>query len=363
MIRTKIKKFLAGTVTLLYMVLLVVFVKNVGAAAVKSLKVCFEVMIPSLYAFMIISDFVVSTNLYAVLGKPFGIISRYVFRIPQEYFSVFLIGSIGGYPVGAKLLAELRESGRIDSNTAEGMLSYCYLAGPAFICGTAGINLFGSVRAGMTIFAAIFSANLIIAVISGLGRKMPPKSTADAKLDFSADKLISSVYSGAKGMFSICAVIVFFSSIICIFEKTGAITFAAKYVSELTGMRYCDAAATVRSAIEISNISSFTKGDIGLMPLAAALLSFGGLCVIMQINGFVRERLSTKRFCFFRILATIISYFMCKLYIAVFGLQSLPAIAAAGASVRQNPPIPTLFLLIMTILLLSNIYMEKKKKV
>lgn len=361
MIRTKIKKFLAGAVTLLYMVLLVVFVRDVGAAAVNSLKVCFEVMIPSLYAFMIISDFVVSTNLYAVLSKPFGVISRYVFRIPQKYFSVFLIGSIGGYPVGAKLLAELRESGEIDSGTAGEMLSYCYLAGPAFICGTAGVGLFGSVRAGMIIFAAIFSANLIIAVISALGRKIPPKSADNPKTDFSADKLIGSVYSGAKGMFSICAIIVFFSSIICILEKTGAITFAAEYISDITGMRYSDTAAAVRSVIEISNVSSLTKGDLGLMPLTASLLSFGGLCVIMQVNGFVRGKLSAKRFYFFRILATVISYFMCKLYIAVFNMQSLP-VAAVG-DVRQNPPIPTLFLLIMTILLLSNIYMEKKKKV
>ncbi len=360
---TKVRNFFAGTAVLLYMVLLVVFVRDVGNAMLKSLKVCFEVMIPSLYAFMAASGFVVSSNLYTALSKPFGLVSRYVFRIQPEYFSVFLIGSIGGYPVGARLLSELYEQGKIDRETAEQMLSYCYLAGPAFICGTAGIKLFSSVKAGMVIFASIISANLIIAVLNGLKRDIPPKSVSSAKLDLSADNLLRSVYKGAEGMFSICAIIVFFSSIICIFEKLGIISFAAVRLSEISGMRFTDASAAIKSVLEISNISSLTPGDYSLVPLTASLLSFGGMCVIMQVKGFLRGNLSAKRFYFFRIFAIFISYFLCKLYISLFTIGYVRTTAPAGIAVRQSSPIPTLFLLIMTILLLSNIYMEKKKKV
>lgn len=352
-----------GTFTILYMLLLIVFVRDISSAALKSVKVCFEVMIPSLYAFMAVSGFVVSSNLYILLGKPFSGISRYLFRIPPEYFSVFLIGSVGGYPVGARLLSELYSEGKIDKDTAERMLSYCYLAGPAFICGAAGVKLFGSVKAGLIMFAAIISANLIIAIISGIGREIPPKSRLCAKLDLSFDNLISSVCGGAEGMFSICAIIVFFSSIICILEKMGIISFAAQKLSEISGVRFSDATAAIRALVEISNISALTPNDRGLIPLTAALLSFGGSCVIMQVNGFLKGKLSAKRFYFFRILAIFISYFLCKLYMGVFGFKYVPAVAHSSAAVRQNSPIPTLFLLIMTILLLSNISMEKKKKV
>ncbi|MCM1023946.1 MAG: hypothetical protein NC395_07795 [Prevotella sp.] len=359
----KLKNLLAGTAAAAYMILLIVFAGDVGKAVLNSLRVCFEVMIPSLYAFMIISGFAVSSNLYAALGKPFGFVSRYIFRIPSEYFSVFLIGSIGGYPIGAKLLCELYDRGGTDRETAGQMLSYCYLAGPAFICGVVGIRLFSGVKAGMIIFAAILSANLLTAFISGVGRPVPPKSSVAAKLDLSAEKLVGSVCDGAKGMFSICAVIVFFSTVICLLDKTGLPAFAARKLSVVSGMRYGDAYAAVKAIIEISNISSLTQGDVRLMPLAASLLSFGGLCVLTQIVGIVRGRLSLKRFYFFRILATIISYLLCKLYMELFGMSFVPAAAHAGAAVRQNSPIPTIFLLIMTILLLSNISMEKKKKV
>ena len=53
--RSKFGNFIAGVLTVFYMVLLVVFVGDVGEAVLKSLRVCFEVMIPSLYAFMIAS--------------------------------------------------------------------------------------------------------------------------------------------------------------------------------------------------------------------------------------------------------------------------------------------------------------------
>lgn len=361
--KSRLKNLVIGTVTVLYMVLLIVFVKDIGEAVSNSLKVCFEVIIPSLYAFMTASGFVVSSNLYIVLSKPFGAVSRYIFRIPSEYFSVFLIGSVGGYPVGAKLLSELYGEGKIDKETAEQMLSYCYLAGPAFICGIAGIRLFSSVKAGMIIFAAIISANLIIAVISGLGRPIPPKKVITAKLDLSSEKLVKSVGGGAKGMFSICAIIVFFSTIICILEKSGILTYISQGLADVTGMKYSDASAAVRTIIEISNISSLSRGDYSLIPLTASLLSFGGLCVLMQVNGFLQGKLSSKRFYFFRILATIISYLLCKLYLEVFDPNIVPTIAPAGAAIRQSSPIPTLFLLIMTILLLSNISIAKKKKV
>lgn len=360
---SKFKNLIIGALAVFYMILLIVFVKDIGAAVTNSLKVCFEVIIPSLYAFMIASGFVVSSNLYIKLSKPFGWAARYIFRIPPEYFSVFLIGSIGGYPVGAKLLSELYGEGKIDKNSAEQMLSYCYLAGPAFICSIAGVRLFSSVKIGMIIFASIISANIIIAVISGFGRPVPPKSSVKSKLELSSENLIKSIYSGAKGMFSICAVIVFFSTIICILDKSGILTFISKRLSDITGMSFRDVYAAIKSVIEISNIASLSCGDTELIPLTASLLSLGGLCVLMQVNSFLQGKLSAKRFYFFRILATIISYLFCKLYIKVFYVHSIPAIAPAGAAIRQSSPIPTLFLLIMTILLLSNISIEKKKKV
>lgn len=357
----KIKSCIFGAAAILYAFFLIVFVKDIGEAVAVSVKVCLEVMIPSLYAFMVISGFIVSSNLYAILGKPFGIISRYIFRIPEEYFSVFIISSIGGYPVGAKLLASMYQENKIDRETAENMLSYCYLAGPAFICSIAGVGLFSSVKIGMIIFASAVGANFIFGFLKSFRRNIPPKSKSKVRLNISMDTLISSIYSGAKGMLSICAVIVFFSSIICILNKLNIIQNAAGLVSKLTYLDYPDSIASVKAFIEISNISSLTAGNYKLIPITAALLSFGGICVTIQTKGFVSGTLSTKYFYLSRILSAIISYFLCKMLIVICGVEYVYTIASENIIYRHNSPIPSLFLLIMTILLLLNISIAKSK--
>ncbi|MCM1478774.1 MAG: hypothetical protein NC085_03675, partial [Muribaculaceae bacterium] len=230
-------------------------------------------------------------------------------------------------------------------------------------CGVAGLKLFSSVKAGMIIFAAVFGANAVIGIVTGLGRKVPPKSGKKVALDLSFDCLLKSVYSGAKGMFSICAVIVFFSSVICILDKLEIITFLAGIISKFSGLNFPDSVAAVRAVLEISNISGLTPNKVGLIPLAAGLLSFGGVCVLIQTAGFVGGILSTKRFYLSRVFATIISYFLCKMLIVVFNTDAVYAIAPKGLAYRQNSLIPVLFLLIMTILLLSNISIEKNKEI
>lgn len=352
-------KFTAAVLAVLYAFFLIVFIKDVCAAVMQSLKVCLEVIIPSLYAFMVVSGFIVSSGVYVLLSKPFGLIARHIFRIPEEYFSVFLIGSIGGYPVGARLLAEMTASGRMSRADGERMLSYCYLAGPAFICGTAGVTLFSDMNIGMVIFLSILSANVMIAAISGIGRPVPPKNHAPVRLEISLECLIRSIYGGAKGMFSICAVIVFFSSIICILDKLGALSLGASVLSRISALSYADSAAAVKAFIEISNITSFGKNDTELIPLVTALLSFGGLCVIMQTEGFVSGILSTRRFYLGRLPAALFSYFLCKFLIAIFNIRTVSVIAPEGLAYRQNSLIPVIFLLIMTILLLLNISIEK----
>ena len=59
----KIKNYIAGSLAVLYAFFLIVFVKDVSAAVLNSVKVCLEVMIPSLYAFIVISGFIVSSGL------------------------------------------------------------------------------------------------------------------------------------------------------------------------------------------------------------------------------------------------------------------------------------------------------------
>lgn len=356
----KCKDIIMISAVLCYSVLVIIWSKDIGKYVLNSINSCVNVIIPSLFIFMIISSFIITSNLYVLIGRPFSFIARYVFRIPEELFSVFLISCVGGYPVGAKLLSDLWREKRLDVNTYNDMMTYCYLSGPAFICSIVGVNIFDDIRVGIIIFISVLTANLIIAAIIGRKRTVPDKNKYNLKLNFSMVNLIKSISDGGKSMFSICVIIVFFSSVICIAEKIGAISLISNLMDKYTYLNYSDSMAAVKSIIEISNVSGF-KADISLLPLIAALISFGGICVVIQIKGIVNV-LPLKKFVVFRIVSMILSYLICKIIcIAVFG-NAVMTNSPAQLAHSQNSPIQTLFLLIMTILFLLKFSIEKKRK-
>ena len=102
-------KFIIAILIIFFAVGLIKYSKEVSSAVILSIESCLKIIIPSLFAFMVLSNLIVKSNIYILISKPFSLISRYLFRIPPELFSIFLLSNIGGYPIGAKLLTELTQ--------------------------------------------------------------------------------------------------------------------------------------------------------------------------------------------------------------------------------------------------------------
>ncbi|MGN0551794.1 MAG: hypothetical protein ACI4I1_00320 [Oscillospiraceae bacterium] len=359
----KISGLLLSATVIAYAAALLYFNKAVSEGVIASVKVCINVIIPSLFPFMVASGIIVSSDLYYKMSAPFSLLSRYVFRIRADLFSVFLISSVGGYPVGAKLLTNLYESGKIDRRTAEKMLSFCYMGGPAFFIGAAGMKIYGSTATGMIIFASIIISNTAAMLLSGLRSPIPPKEIQKKTLNFNLDGFVTSINSGGCGIAKICAAILFFASILAVLEASGILDFLAVFISKLTHISPDVCKIFLRSILEISNISDIPS-DISFMPVVTALLSFGGLCVIIQVEGIIGGKLSTNNFLICRIVTMILSYFCCKILILTLDVSNYIQVSSiSGDIVQRNSPIPSLFLLIMTILLLSKNFIEKNKKI
>lgn len=361
--KKKIITFLSAAGVVIYASLIIAFSADVSKSAAAAINNCLTVIAPSLFAFMALTGFIVSTNLYKTVSRPFGLISRYVFKMPPEIFSAFIISAVSGYPAGAKMLDALIEEGKTDRKTAGEALVFCYSSGPAFICGAVGVRIYKSAAVGLLIFFSVLTSNLIIAFISGLRKKVPEKTSQKAEISLSFEKLVSSINSGALSLFSICAVIIFFSTAVCILEKLGIIQFLGIKISDLTGMSYRDCLSAVKSLIEISAISGFENGAKETVPILTALLSFGGISSMMQTAG-IGKKFITKNFYILRIISMIISYFCCKIAIDLIDYNKIVQTSSGvAAGYRQISPIPSLFLLIMTVLLLSKNYVAKTNQI
>lgn len=329
---------------------MVIYSDEISKGISEGISRCLNIIIPSLYGFLIISGFLIRSGLYSLISRPFHIISKYFFHIEPKLFSVFLLSQVGGYPLGAKLLSDLVTSGKIQKSQAEDMMIYCYSGGPAFLAGAVGTAVFGAPEVGIYVFLSVFSANVILALIVGWLKAVPDETLAEKnEINISFSVITDSVLSAAKSLFIICAMIIFFSILLVLIEKAGVFELAAGY------SKNSDMITTwLKSLIEISNISKVQQDLYSALPLIAAGIASGGLCILMQIVTIVGGAFSIKRFLLLRPAAMVLSYVFMKIYMNLFavgtlsiqGGKQLELTEAAGA-------LPSILLIIMTILLFA----------
>ena len=106
----------AGTIFLFAAVLaaafgLLAFPADAADGARSGIGYCLNILVPSLFPFMVLSTFLVKSGLSEQIGKVLGGVTRTLFRLPGCTAATILMSMIGGYPVGARGIAALREGG------------------------------------------------------------------------------------------------------------------------------------------------------------------------------------------------------------------------------------------------------------
>lgn len=267
---------------------------------------CLEIIIPSLFVMMVLSELIIRTGIYRKLSVLFLPLSKFILRMPNPLFFVFLLGNVAGYPVGVKLLSQLCDSGVIEKKTAENMSVFCFGSGPAFVIGTVGVKLYSNVKAGAIIYVSCVLANLLFAVFFGIFTKYGFKKDK-CRLNFSSEALVKSVESAGKSMFMICVMIIFFSGFLATLESLDLFRHIKSH----------EVAAVIKSLAEISNVTKLPS-SISLLPVITFAISFGGLCVFIQLMAIVRNSFSLKKLFLTRIpvslTASIINLLIFRLF-------------------------------------------------
>jgi sporulation integral membrane protein YlbJ len=236
----------------------------------RGLTVCGNILIPSLFPFMALSVFLAGTEYGRVLSRPLWPVTTRLLRLPGELGVVVLLSLIGGYPVGAKMVAALLEEGRVDRATAERMLCFCVNAGPPFVITAVGAGMFASAKTGMILFASQTAATLLIGFLvsrrakSRERKRLPPLSADKAAV------FVQAVNSAASGMFAMCAFAILFSGVLALANSFTDNTIVRGL---LAGLLEVTAGSSAASRL----------GGLGGFVLTSCVLSFGGCSVLFQI--------------------------------------------------------------------------------
>ena len=267
-------------------------------AARDGLTLCYNVIIPSLFPFFVLSSLVVELGLAGYLGRALDPFMRPLFNVSGSCASAFALGFIGGYPVGAKTAISLYEKGMCTKTEAERLLSFCNNSGPAFILGVVGAGVFGSSKVGVLLYLAHAAASVCIGILfrfykaGGKGKR-----EARATPQFHAERFTVAFTGSIKNSFlstlNICAFVVFFTVVIRMLFLSGILSGAARAMGFLLaplGFTTEWAERLLTGFIEISSGVWTLSGSgalAGRLSMAAFMLGWAGVSVHCQVLSFI----------------------------------------------------------------------------
>lgn len=316
----------------------------------KGITLCAEIVIPSLFPFMVVASFILKSGLGDAFGRLFDRLTRALFRLPGVCTPVILMSLVGGFPVGAKMTADLLHAKNITENQARRLYLFCINGGPAFVISTVGSILLGSTKAGILIYIATVLASLLTGVLTiALHEEedLPAAKNAPIILRDPVSAFVDATTSAAVTMLSVSAWVIVFRTV-C--DITGALNLHAGTKLFLDCL------------LEVTNGCQSAAGALPI-PALAAIISFGGLSVHCQIFSYVRESgLKMRYFYTARVVSASFAAIICmgllKLFpveLSVFATNTDITAAAYSVSVPACA-----VLLIMSALLIFEVDTGKK---
>lgn len=127
------KRYLLMSAAIIFFCLMLLFPAPVVAGASKGILLWFQVVLPTLLPFIIVSNLLIETRAINVIAKITGHLFSRFFRVSSYGSFAILTGFLCGYPMGSKVTADLIRNGSISTEEGRYLLSFCNNTSPMFI--------------------------------------------------------------------------------------------------------------------------------------------------------------------------------------------------------------------------------------
>ena len=287
--------------------------KYIGVS-LNALLVWATVVLPAIFPFLLYTRFLTQLGLVDLIAKAISPITKFLFHTDGISAYVYVVSIISGYPVGAKLIADLYEDGRMNHGNALRTMTYCANCGPMFIIGTVGIGMFFSATVGYFILIS----HMMGAVINGLvfrNYKLADTSSFPQKNKGVHDDnfLYNTSISACNSMLIVGTYIVIFFILIEFISsffyhgQTNIIFSLMNGFLEIT--HGCQDLSRLPISLNLKAI------------LGTLIITFGGLSTTFQSLSFLKKmKFSTPFFLFIKFTHAIFSTLICVFLLLLFPL-------------------------------------------
>ena len=163
MVRNRIRELIYAAGILAAFAALILLPEITSAGVVSGLRMCASAILPALLPFFVCTNLMGKLGLSRKLSSLLAPLTARLFGCSAAA-APFVLGLLGGYPAGAKVIAGLYRDGQLEKSEAGRLLRFCNNSGPAFIFGVVGSRVFHSAGTGLF----LYGIHILSAVLCGL---------------------------------------------------------------------------------------------------------------------------------------------------------------------------------------------------
>ena len=307
-------------------------------AARDAVFLCMNVVVPSLFPFLICSQIFIRGGAADLLGRWLSGLMRPLFGVPGGGALAVVLGIVSGYPVGAACIAALYQNGNCTKAEAERLLAFCNNSGPLFILGAVGVGMLESERRGVLLYTVHLSAALLTGLLFRRfgGKKCPAAAAAlpppkEARRGADAlGEVAAAVTDAVRSIAKICGFVILFATVSAALPGGGITPFVYGLLEITGGIRAIIASGAVPGPLLLAVVSFFLalSGVSVLLQTAAIVLPAG-----LSLRTYLLGKLTQATIAF---LLTYAAVRVASGAAPVFAPVPIPAAAAAQlATPRQ----------------------------
>ena len=299
------KKFVSLFIIIGFFVIMLIFPRQTFEGASNGLLLWFQIVLPTLLPFIILSNLLIHTNAVTYISsivKPF---MKRLFRVSDYGCYAVFVGFLCGYPMGAKVVADLIQTKKISEEEGQYLLSFCNNTSTMFIISFIVMQNFKNESLLLGTLVILYLAPVMCSFLFRrfykCKVKMSSASTLDNAFYFNFQIFDSCIMNGFETITKVGGYIILFSVLFSICKTLPYTEYVLPFLEITNGIHW---------------ISNNIQPLYITFPLVLTLTSFGGFCAIAQTNSMIQEsKLSILPYIIQKLITALVTSLLAIIYI------------------------------------------------
>ena len=299
------KQILCAIASILFFFAMLCFPKETLSGASDGLLLWFQIVLPTLLPFFIFTNLLIYTNSITYISYVCSPLLQRLFSVSANGSFAILAGFLCGYPVGAKVTADLAKTKRISLSEAKYLLSFCNNTSPAFVISYIVIQ---NLKDESVLIPTLLILYLSPIICSFFFRKryhikkesLYVKNSLKKELYFSFEIFDHCIMNAFENITKVGGYIILFSILFSLGKLLPLRPFLP-FLEITNGIPHI-----------LNHTSSFATSYIMIL----ALTSFGGVCAIAQTSAMLTDtKLSILNYTTKKLVTALVTSLLAFLYI------------------------------------------------